>query len=168
MRGRVLRKIIFFVIGAVVVLGVMFFQGKKQDEILNYINKDLQELSVIENQMIDSYQSVIGDNYSNDNTTLKEFKNNTVVLTKEFKEKTIEISKGLKNKNLIKTHKILMDYASTFDGAVELFISALEDKDTDKVAQANAKIGQADDLIAEFRDSLSLLAAENNIELKNE
>lgn len=56
----------------------------KQDAIIQYINEGTAELKEIENDFLESYSSVTGENYTSDLETYTEFTNNTICLAEKY------------------------------------------------------------------------------------
>jgi Tfp pilus assembly protein PilP len=61
------RKVFF--LGAVILLLLSGCGDPVQDDLLKYVNEDLKELAVLEEDAIAEYDSVTGDNYVDDYTT---------------------------------------------------------------------------------------------------
>ena len=62
-----MRRTIMYILVLVMVFSLTGCgSSEKQEELIDYINNDIAELVTLENEMLESYGSVTGDNYSND------------------------------------------------------------------------------------------------------
>lgn len=79
-----MKKSLKVVIAALMVVVCMAGCGKEQDELLEYINGDTRkEVAELEAKAKDSFLSVSGDNYKDDETMLQEFSTNTADLASQ-------------------------------------------------------------------------------------
>ena len=135
----------------------------KQDAIMNYVNVDLVAIAEIEGQMLESFESVSGDNYVDDETMYNEFNNVTAILARDLNNKATEIAGTITDPELLEVHKIYMDYATKFSSAINIMIAALQEQDTAQVAEANEKINESNNLYLDYNQKLNALIEANGL-----
>lgn len=141
--------------------------NEQQTELLDYVNGDaFKEIVKVETEMVESYSSVSGDNYTSDDTMYKEIKDKTTVLAKELNDKALKISEDLKDEKLIKVHKIYIDYTANFLSALNMMEAALDSQDMTKVSDANEKLNNANQKAIDYKTELKKLAKEYDVEIK--
>lgn len=95
-----MKKSLKVVIAALIVVVCMAGCGKEQDELLEYINGDARkEVAELEAKAKDSFLSVSGDNYKDDETMLQEFSTNTADLAKQVVDKAAALGEKLEGRN---------------------------------------------------------------------
>ena len=162
---------IIVVVGIVVfALTYLFFiRGySTRKELLKYINQDIKELSSVEKKLLKSYTNVTGSNYVNDETTYKEFVNSTLPLAGKLNELSIQTVNNITDKEILKVHKIYINYTSKYLAAVNMVTLALENQDTSQVLEANEILNEANNLAIDYRKALYELAEKYNITITKE
>lgn len=141
--------------------------SEKQEMLLKYINEDTAEMGEIESELLESYGSVTGDNYSSDIETYTEFNNNTITLARELSDEAVDISFSITDDEILEVHRIYMDYSNKFLSAVGIMISAIENQDTAQISEANEKLNEANNLALDYKRELQNLAKKYNIEIQD-
>lgn len=159
-----MKKILALALSVVMILS---FTGcvdtEKQDALISYINEDLVALSKLETRFMDSYASVSGENYTDDETMYNEFVNNTVVLARQLNDATTEVASTIEDSALLEVHKLYMESSSNYLNAVTMIIAALENQDYALMTEANEKISQANTFGLDFKTKLNALAEEYGV-----
>jgi len=164
-----MKRTIFTIVGLLLVFNLIGCgNSEKQDALLKYINKDLVEISDIETKFLESYESVTGDNYTNDFDMYVEFSNNTSILARELNSAALEVGMAIDDEEILEVHKIYIDSTSNFMNAVSLFLSALETQDYAQLSLANEKLNKANSLALDFKKELNKLAEKYNIVISEE
>jgi len=146
----------WLIVPVVIVLAAVVFSGKaKQMELLRYINEEIPELAEIEEEMLDSYNSVTGSRYVDDETTYTEITERTLELSQELCEEARKLE--FENKELRDVHKIYVRYTSEFRNALIKLQDAVVNQDYDAVIEANDYLDEANDICDEFMDALEAL-----------
>lgn len=162
---------IIVVVGIVVfALTYLFFiRGySTRKELLKYINQDIKELSSVEKKLLKSYTNVTGSNYVNDETTYKEFVNSTLPLAGKLNELSIQTVNNITDKEILKVHKIYINYTSKYLAAVNMVTLALENQNTSQVLEANEILNEANNLAIDYRKALYELAEKYSITITKE
>lgn len=159
-----MKKILILALSLVM---VFTFAGcansEKQDALISYINEDLASLSELETQFLESYASVSGENYTDDETMYSEFVDNTVVLARELNDASTNIASTIEDTEILEVHKLYMETSSNYLNAVTIMIAALENQDYAQVSEANEKISKANTLGLDYKNKLNALAEEYGV-----
>lgn len=140
--------------------------SEKQDALVNYINVDLAEISELETAFLESYGSVTGDNYTDDETMYTELSENTVVLARQLSDAATNLASTITDPQLLEVHKLYMESSSNYLNAITLMLAALENQDMAQVTEANEKISAANTLGLDFQTKLNALAEEYGVVLE--
>lgn len=141
--------------------------NEKQEALLQYLNEDIVELVKIENELIESYSSVTGENYSSDMETYTEFVENTVNLARELNDEAVDLSLNISDDEVLDVHRLYMNYSNKFLSTISIMISALENQDATQIAEANEKLNEANNLVLDYKRELNKLAEKYNIEIQD-
>ena len=162
-----MRKITIYILVLAMVLSfVGCGSSQKQEELIAYINNDLVELVALENDVLESYGSVTGDNYTNDLDMYMEFTTTTVELARKLNDKAVNISEGIADEKILEIHRIYMNYSNKLLNVVILMVSALENQDATLIAEASEKLNEANNYALDYRESLTKLAEEYKVEIQ--
>lgn len=136
-----------------------------QDDLLSYINDDIQPLADLEIEAMEAYDSVTGANYTDDDTTY-----NTLVdeVIPKYSELIDELEAIMPETDEVsKLHDQYIDAANIQHSAFVTILDALEKGDTGLITEANEKLAEARKGIRAYQQNLKKLAKENNVELDN-
>ena len=134
-----------------------------QDEIINYCNVYLDEVAELEDGVMNSFNGVIGDNYTDDETLYNELVDNTLPACNKFVEQVTAYQTEIKNDDLRTVHKTLVKYARALKTAVLGIRGALEAQDYDKMVEAQKLFYDAEDIGVEFGEQLDDLCEKYDI-----
>ncbi len=143
-------------------------ETEETKELLSYVNDDLAELEEYEAAVIDSFNSVSGDNYTDDATMYEELSTNTMSALEDWEAKIIEVQEGLKDSKILEVHALYSSYATKWRNSIVTMMDALETGDIAKATSANDMMDEANKIAAEFRTKLDELGEEYNVEITRE
>lgn len=140
--------------------------GKEQDELLEYLNGDAKkEITELESKAKDSYASVTGDNYKDDETMLEELRTNTATLAKQTVDKATALGETLEGEQLKKVHEMCVTSLKDFQSGVDQLIQALESGDAGQLEQINEMMDKANEDGNKYNEELKKLAEELDVEM---
>lgn len=141
--------------------------GKEQDELLEYLNGDARkEVTELEKKMKDSYASVTGENYKDDQTALQEFTSNTVDLAKQTLDKATALGGTIEGEELKKAHELYVACIKDFQSGLDQFVQALENGDSEQMTQVNETLGKANEENTQYMDAIKKLADDLGVEVE--
>lgn len=161
------RKIIMYIFLVLFIPFILIGCDKNNevhDDLFSYINDQLPRVIVLENEALDHYLSIVGENYTSDDESFSVLKKLVIPKYTEFVTELEKITP--KTDEVKEVHAIYVDAAKQHLSSFEMFKVALEKKDADMVDKANKSLSDARKKIDTFKDALYKLASKNNIELK--
>lgn len=162
-----MKKILQIMMVTVMVVLCITGCGKEQDEFLDYMNGNAKkEITELESKAKDSYASVTGDNYKDDETMLQELRTNTAVFAKQTVDKATALGGTLEGEQLKKVHEICIHSLKEFQSGVDKLIQALESGNADQMDQINESLDKANQEATRYQEELKKLAEELDVELK--
>ncbi len=138
-----------------------------QEELLNYINKDLKSIATLEATAIDAYSSVTGANFKDDKTMYDAMVQIVIPNYALMNEKLEIISLSLKAKEVKALNDIYVAAANIQNNAFNLILVGLEKGDTNIVLIANRKLDRARRLLSEWKQELYELCEQYGVTLNN-
>ena len=136
-----------------------------QEDLLNYSNKELTKIVDVENEVIEGFDSVSGDNYTDDETMYYALQNEIIPASLELIEAAERITPSTKEVREI--HEIYISSINHQHSAFIILLSALETQDYGQVNAANEKMDLARTESRDFLASLKELGKENDVEFDN-
>ena len=141
--------------------------GKEQDEFVDYMNGTAKkEIAELESKAKDSYASVTGDNYKDDETMLQELQTNTAVFAKQTVDKATALGETLEGEQLKKAHEICVNSLKEFQSGVDQLIQALESGNAEQLDQINDALDKANQEGARYQEEIKKLAEELDVEME--
>lgn len=120
------------------VRGGRLIAGPAAADIVNYVNQDLLGIAELEKRALESYASVTGENYTNDQRVYEELKTFVAPTYRRFLEELRRISP--KNSELRKVHGLYIQGAeSQYEGFITK-MAGIERNDEGVIIQGNQKI----------------------------
>ena len=114
-----------------------------QDELIDYINNQFPKFEKLESEVVDTYDSVTGDNYTNDVVLYRALSKTIIPKCRKLVDILQNVSTAFNNPEIIELHNIVIDaYDALFNGFV-LSQIAIEKKDSEIAAKANDKFNPA-------------------------
>ncbi|EOD01753.1 hypothetical protein [Caldisalinibacter kiritimatiensis] len=148
----------------VIVFLVTACDNTVQQELINYYDKELSKISKLEEEAIDAYHSVIGDNYVDDYTLYNELEEVIIPKYGEFVNELKNISFTTKEVN--KLNQIYIKAAEKQYNAFMQMKQAIEKQDKSLVMKANENLENARKLLKDWERELERLAEENKIKFQ--
>ena len=132
---------------------------------MDYVNTSMTTIGVLETSLLESYTSVVGNNYTNDNALYTELKLKTLNRAQALNSEAIRIGEALTDEEIKEVHDLYVSYSAEFLEALNLLKSAIEQKDLTISAQATEKLNSANTFAQEYQARLQSLAEEYEVEL---
>lgn len=162
-----MKKILQIMVVTVMMVVCMTGCGKEQDEFVDYMNGNAKkEVTELESKAKDSYASVTGDNYKDDETMFQELSTNTAELAKQTVDKATALGETLEGEQLKKVHEMCVNSLKDFQSGVDQLIKALEDGDAEQAAQVNDTMTKANEEGTQYQEELKKLADELGVEVE--
>lgn len=163
-----MKKMVYIMMVTVMMVLCMTGCGKEQDEFVDYMNGDAKkEVTELESKAKDSYASVSGENYKDDQTMLQELRSNTANLAKQTVDKATALGTTIEGEQLKKVHGMCVNSLKDFQSGVDQLIQAIESGDADQVDQVNNIFNKAEEEGTQYQNELKKLAEELGVELEN-
>jgi len=135
-----------------------------QEDLLSYINNDIAPLSSVEAKMIADYESVTGQNFTDDETTFNMLMDNIIPAYNDFSDKLLKIQP--ETPEVRELHDLYINLSGIQKSAFIGLADALDKQDLGLVNDANAKLDQANKLSRDYQTKLQDMAKKYNVELK--
>ena len=162
-----MKKVLLLILCAVLAFSfVGCTPSEEAEELVSYINNDLAELEEYEADFLESYDSVSGDNYTDDATMYEEFSTNTLDYLTAWEEKATDVAENIKDSKIAEVHTIYTSRITKCRNVLVTMLDALETQDLEKVTKANDMMTEASELATEFRSELDELAEEYSVEIE--
>jgi hypothetical protein len=157
-----MKKVLVLLTVAFVAMSLFACGGDPiQDDLMNYVNEGLPQIAELENTVTEAYQSVTGDNYSDDETMYNVIQNEVIPASlllidaiESISPETVEV------RNLNETY---ISAVNIQNQAFTTILAGLENEDYDKITEANDKLDTSRKLMRDFSTDLEALAAEHNV-----
>lgn len=157
-----------FIYGIMLVMAFSLIGCSKQEKreaILQYINCDSEELLILCQDMLASYNGVVLDKHFNSAVTYKEFNDNTVVLAKTALEEAYEVAELIDDEELANIHKILIEYLEGFVEVLDLAVKGIEQTSVDKINQVNEKVKVLNGKSQKYYEELKKMGEKYDVEI---
>ncbi|WLR41212.1 hypothetical protein LC087_09670 [Bacillus carboniphilus] len=159
-------KIILFSIVLTLITGCSLFASEEQEEIIDFVNNDIQKIATYEAEAQQALDTVIGENYTND-AKMYEVLTETVIPTYQ---KAVDEANQLNSdldvlKNLISKIK---EGSNVYLEGVMLLKEGIEKQDPELINQANDKLEKYTQLSTEYQEQVEQIAEEYNLEYEDE
>ena len=152
-----MNKKLFFTVLLACSLNFLGFSQNVQDELLNYINKGLPKVGELEQKALDSYASVTGTNYKDDNTTYNTMVNTVIPTYSSMIKKLKALSTSLKTTEVQTFNELYLVAAKIQLSGFNIFVEGLEKGDISIVQLANKKLERARKLMDEWSNEMDEL-----------
>lgn len=131
------------------------------DDLLNYGNVELKKLTSLETSVGQTYESVSGENYSDDSTMLAALEDKIIPESEELVEAAENLD--IESKEVQDVHDIYISATRDQHQSFETMVEALKNQNPDQITEANEKMDSARSKSADYLDELKSLAEENNV-----
>lgn len=137
---------------------------EKKEALISYL-REMSEIDTLEAEMLKSYASVTGTNYTDDDAMYTEISEHTLRLCRQWEEKIVAIVPG--DPEISEVHAIYRDHSTNFMNALNMIASALANQDTAQVTEANNLINETNDLKVSYQQAVRKLAEERGVSLSS-
>jgi hypothetical protein len=135
-----------------------------QDDLLNYLNKEIKEAGKLEAAAVSAYEGVSGANYQDDQTMYDAL---TTVVIPNYNEFIQELdSVKIETDELKDIHEIYIEGADIQFKAFVTIKQALEEQDAGLIQEANDKLADARKHIRDYKAELNKLAKEHDVKIE--
>jgi cold shock CspA family protein len=135
-----------------------------QDDLLNYVNKEMKEAGKLERAAVSAYERVSGKNYQDDQTMYDALINDVIPNYNEF-IKELESVK-IETDEVREIHEIYIEGADIQFNAFALIKQALEEQDANLIQKANEMLADARKHISDYQTKLDKLAKEHDVDIE--
>lgn len=136
--------------------------GAKREALEAYI-QELMKIADLENELIESHNSVVDENFTDDATLYAEFTGRTLPLCQQMVEKASAIRSD--DPEIAELHKIYQDWSKALLERVTTAISAIDNQDEAQRSKSKEKSDEANELISRYTQSFQTLAEERGVPL---
>lgn len=159
-----MKKVILFAL----VLPFVFmlsgcFGDPVQDDLLNYVNKEMPKAFDLETKAVSAYDDVSGPNYTDDQTMYDALNNEIIPNYKAFVDELDAVK--TETDEVRKVHEIYIKGAESQYRAFLKIKSALEQQDANMIEDANNLLSEARQHIRDYQNELNKLAKEHDVKL---
>lgn len=148
------------------VFGIIFLSGcgsdPIQEDLINYSNVGLVSVAEIESKVVDGYDSVSGDNYTDDITVYNKLIDEVIPNSLKLIDKAEAIE--IKTEDVRAVHELYVAAVNTQNSAFTTIVAAIEAQDYDKISAANDKLSEARKGMRDYQAKLKELADEHGVE----
>lgn len=137
-------------------------EKEKQTGLLDFINEDIAKVSSFEMEAFQSFDSVSGENYINDELMYEELTTTTIPAYEKALEETEKLEAPFPE--LEPMLEQIKNASNTFYDALVLQKQALEEQDAEIMNQANEKLLEYRDQIGAYHTDMKALTEDYNID----
>ncbi|MGF6952712.1 hypothetical protein QF028_005217 [Neobacillus sp. B4I6] len=135
-----------------------------QDDLLNYVNKEMKEAGKLERAAVSAYEGVSGTNYQDDQTMYDVLNNDVIPNYNEF-IKALDSVK-IETDEVREIHEIYIEGADIQFKAFAIIKQALEEQDANLIQKANDMLADARKHIRNYQTKLDKLAKEHDVDIE--
>lgn len=135
-----------------------------QDDLLNYVNKEMKEAGKLEKAAISAYDGVSGSNYQDDQTMYNVLINDVIPNYNEFIKELDSVK--IETDEVREIHEIYIEGADIQFNAFAIIKQALEEQDANLIQKANDMLADARKHIRDYQTKLDHLAKEHDVEIE--
>jgi len=140
------------------------FSDPVQDDLLNYVNKEMKEAAKLEETAVSAYEGVSGTNYQNDQTMYDVLNRDVIPNYSEFIKELDSVK--IETDKLREIHEIYIEGADIQFNAFAIIKQAIEEQDADLIQKANDMLADARRHLREYQTKLNKLAKEHDVEIE--
>jgi hypothetical protein len=132
-----------------------------EEDLLTYMNESLPSLSEQELEAVALYDSVSGPNYTDDETMYYTILDEVIPKYRVFIDNLENVE--IETEELTKIHEIYIEAVNIQNSGFLTILTAIEEQDSEKINEANAKLTEARTMIRDYQNKLDALAEENDV-----
>lgn len=135
-----------------------------QDDLLNYVNKEMKEAAKLERTAVSAYEGVSGTNYQDDQTMYNVLNRDVIPNYNEFIKELDSVK--IETDEVREIHEIYVEGAEIQFNAFTIIKQAIEEQDADLIQKANDMLADARKHLREYQTKLNKLAKEHDVEIE--
>ncbi|PGV55827.1 hypothetical protein [Bacillus sp. AFS037270] len=139
------------------------FSDPVQDDLLNYVNKEMKQAGKLEAAAVSSYEGVSGANYKDDQTMYDALTKEVIPNYNEFIKELDSVK--IETDELQGIHEIYIEGADIQYKAFVTIKQALEEQDPALVQEANDMLADAREHIRDYKSKLNKLAKDHDVKI---
>lgn len=154
------------ILPALLFLLVMACGNSVQQDLINYINVEMDKVADLESTAIEAYASVSGENYQSDSLMYAVISETVVPNYQEFYNNLSNIKPATDEVAVL--HKEYVRAAADQLNAFQLILEAIEKQDAEIINRANEELDEARALLKLWRMDLDSACAKHNVVFETE
>jgi hypothetical protein len=135
--------------------------GSAAKELVTYINQGILRIAELEKRSLESYASVIGENYTTDERAYEELKDVVIPIYRRFLDELKNINP--ENEDIKRVHGIYIQGAESMYDGFKIKMLGIENKNDSLIVQGNEKIENGRKEIERWRLELIELYREHGV-----
>jgi hypothetical protein len=135
-----------------------------QEDLLNYVNKEIKAAGKLEAAAISAYDGVSGANYQDDQTMYDALINDVIPNYSEFMKELEAVT--IETDEVRAVHEIYIEGANIQFNAFAKIKQALEEQDANLIQEANDMLADARKHIRDYQTEMDKLAKEHDVEIE--
>ncbi|WP_342043204.1 hypothetical protein [Bacillus sp. OTU2372] len=139
------------------------FSDPVQDDLLNYVNKEMKQAGKLEAAAVSAYEGVSGANYQDDQTMYDALTKEVIPNYNEFIKELDSVK--IETDELQEIHEIYIVGADIQYKAFVTIKQALEEQDPALVQEANDMLADARNHIRDYKNKLNKLAKDHDVKI---
>ena len=139
------------------------FSDPVQDDLLNYVNKEMKQAGKLEAAAVSAYEGVSGANYKDDQTMYDALTKEVIPNYNEFIKELDSVK--IETDELQEIHEIYIEGADIQYKAFVIIKQALEEQDPALVQEANDMLADAREHIRNYKSKLNKLAKDHDVKI---
>lgn len=144
----------------IIILVISAMNNPVQDDLLDYINNDMQTVAELESKTVDLYDEAREDTASDYEMYLM-LRDEVLPVAREWSEATEDIE--VETEEVREVHELYIKMVNENCSGMTLMLSALENQDYAQITQANEKLDSARKLGRDYQAELSKLMEEHDV-----
>lgn len=157
-----MKKVILCTILPIIFVLSACFSDPIQDDLMNYVNKEMTAAFELEATAVTAYDQVSGINYTDDVTMYDALVLTVIPTYNEFIKELNTIP--IDTEELREIHEIYIEGADLQYNAFVKIVRALETQDPLLIEEANGMLEEARSLLREYQNEIDKLAKEHDVE----
>lgn len=163
------RNIILTAITMIIVFATYFLlrlsgDTAVQEDLMDYINNKIIRAHQLERRAMDHYESVMGENYVNDETLFRKLNTDIIPIYQDFINELANIKP--KTGKVEKINRLYIDAANAQYNAFVAMRDALKNNDAKGLLAAQDKLNESRWFFKKMRIKLARLAQKENVRIK--
>ncbi len=157
-----MKKVILCTILPIIFVLSACFSDPIQDDLMNYVNKEMTAAFELEATAVTAYDQVSGINYTDDVTMYDALVLTVIPTYNEFIKELNTVP--IDTEELREIHEIYIEGADLQYNAFVKIVRALETQDPLLIEEANGMLEEARSLLREYQNEIDKLAKEHDVE----